>query len=224
MIEEQFPPLEVHPVEFPLAAGIVASIPPERVLFGGPAVTAISSEYHPEDGDLHAFITGSHDRWALVHMAITFPPTEGSPVERAKVQVNLSDDGDPSNTIAFSLLPLSSGMPYEETNSYTVSPNVTAGGTGISLGSVGKSVIHKGTDTFLVGGPELSAAPAWSFRHTKAQELVGSSRLSMTVRAPRGRSAKISVHLEAEIAASRWTFWKIGRLPLVLLDPADVSF
>jgi hypothetical protein len=222
MIEERFPPLDMHSVEFPLALGIADGLSLDRVQFGGPLVTAISSEYHPDDADLHAFMTGSDDRWALVHMGITFRPSEGSRFKGARVQVNPSDDGDPSKTIAFSVLPLGSGMPYEESDSFTVSPSVKAGGLELALGSGGKSVVRKGIDTFLIGGAEGSAAPAWTFTPTKAQQLVGSSRLAMTVRVPRGRSAKLSVHLEAEIAERRWTFLKT-RTPLRLLDPAEVT-
>jgi hypothetical protein len=230
MIEERFLPLEMRSMELDAVASVwrvqrrLRSSLRDRLQFGGPAVTPISSAYHPEDADLQAFIVGSNERcerWLLIQLAISFAPSEGPPLETATVHVNLSDDGEPSKTVAFSLLPLTSGTPYDETSTYTVSPSVNAGGLDISLGSAGKSIVHHGSQTFLVGGPEISATPTWTFMRTATQQLVGSWRLSMTVRAPQGRTGKISVDLEAKVAKRLgWTFKK-KRIPLPVGDPTD---
>jgi hypothetical protein len=227
MVEEAFPPLEMWAIDLdavPTGPHFRSGPRPkltERLTFGGPRVTAISNSYHPEDADLQAFIAGSHDRWTLAHLAVTFPSADDPPLVSAKVQVHLADDGDPPATIAFSLLPLSSGTPFEETRSYTVSPSVTAGGISISLGSVGTQKEVHGTDVFISGGGELTAAPSWAFTPTATQPLVGSSRLVMILQTPPGRIGRISVDVEAEI--SERPDWKLRRqrIPLVSDDPAD---
>jgi len=223
MIEEEFPPLEMRAVDLeavPIGPRIRGALRPtlrKRLLFGGPAVTQISSSYHPEDADLQAFIAGSDHRWVLAHMAVTFPSAEDPQLAFAKVQLALADDGDPPATRAFSMLPLSSGTAYEETRSYSVGPNVTVGGTGVTLGSVGREREVHGIDVFISGGD-----PAWTFTRTATQTLVGSSRLAMVLQTPPGRVGRISVDLEAEILA-RPRFWKLRKqkIPLVSDDPAD---
>jgi hypothetical protein len=227
MIEEQFPSLEMRAVDLeavPIGPRLRGALRPtlrERLLFGGPAVTQISSSYHPEDADLQAFIAGSDHRWALAHLAVTFPSAEDQPLVFATVKVTLADDGDPPATIAFSLLPLSSGTAYKETRSYSVSPSVTAGGIGVTLGSVGKEKEVQGIDVFISGGGELTAAPAWTFTRTATQPLVGSSRLAMVVQVPPGRLGRISVDLEAEILER--PAWKLRRqkIPLAADESAD---
>jgi hypothetical protein len=197
----------------------------DRVRFGGPAVVGITKNYHPEDADLQAFIAGSSDRWALVHLGVTFDP--GDPLlVGAKVKVHLSDDGNPQAVTAFSLLPLNTEDPYEETDSYSFGPNVTAGPVGISLGSVGKSTTHHGADTFAFGGPENSADPAWVYTPTPAHRLVGSSRMVMVVHLPLERAGKITVDLEAEVEqhGSPWNLFKKERVPLPVGAPGDAHF
>jgi hypothetical protein len=170
----------------------------ERLRFGGPELVQITSDYHPEDAELQAFLRTTKERWFLAHMALTFPVRKGPPLDSATVQVHLYDDGDPSQTIAFSILPLSAGKPYEKTRGFTIGPNVNGGVVGISLGSVSGAVTTHGTD-YLIGGPELSADPAWQFQPTPAQKLVGSTRLSMILRVPNGRTGKMSIDLSATI-------------------------
>jgi hypothetical protein len=206
MVVESFPPLAMRDVDLeevgaaPRLRGKKLPTLMERLAFGGPELVQITSDYHPDDADLQAFIRGAQQRWVLAHLALTFPPREGPPLKSATVQVNLDDDGDPPATIAFSILPVVEATPYEETETFTVSPNVTIGSAvGISLGSIGRQrVIHREA-AFLLGGPELSPRPAWHFTPTLAQELVGSTRLSMILRVPNGRSAKISIDLSAEV-------------------------
>lgn len=206
MIIENFPPLTMRDIELeevrsaPRLRGKKLPTLMERLAFGGPELVQISSDYHPDDADLQAFIRGSQERWVLAHLAVTFPPREGPSLESATVQVNLGDDGDPPGTIAFSILPVVAGTPYEETDTFTVSPNVTIGSAvGISLGSIGKQRVQHGEEAFLFGGPELSPRPAWHFKPTSTQELVGSTRLSMILRVPNGRIGKIGIDLSADV-------------------------
>lgn len=206
MIVESFPALDMRDVEleqFPAPPRLRGPVLPslsERLQLGGPVFVPISADYHADDADLQAFIRGSQERWVLAHLAVTFPPRDGPPLESATVQVNLGDSGQPAATIAFSILPLASGTPYERTGSFTLSPNVTIGAAaGISLGSAGTQIVQHGQDSFVIGDGELSAHPAWHFQPTPTQPLAGSNRLSMIVQVPAGRTGTISVDLSAQV-------------------------
>jgi len=226
MIIENFPPLTMSDVELEkvqTAPRLRGKKPPalmERLAFGGPELVQISTDYHPENADLQAFIRGSQERWFLAHLAVAFPPREGPPLESATVQVNLADDGDPPATIAFSILPVVAGTPYEDTDTFTVSPNMTIGNVaGISLGSFGKQRVQHGEEAFVLGGPELSSRPAWHFRPTSTQELVGSTRLSMILRVPNGRIGKIGIDLSADVF--KGPRFRRRQVPLLRQGPSD---
>jgi hypothetical protein len=183
------------------------------MVLGGPLFTAIDSNYHSEESDLQTFIRGSQDRWVLAHMSIAFPDLERRPLKAATVQVNLRDEKGKPTPIAFSILPLTSSTPIEKTRKFSLMPNVQINGVvGISLGSIGQETTEHGSRAYIIGGPELVPNPKWEFRPTAAQELVGSSRLSMILKAPADLRGLLSVDLRAMIRKN-WSLKKRVLLP-----------
>lgn len=172
----------------------------DRVEFGGPLVTAITEEYHKEDADLQAFLVARADsyRFVLAHMSVNFPPIN-PPLSRASVEVNLSDDANSGFTLAYSIFPTHLGSPYEVTRGYELGPELTIGPVAAKAGTASATTVEHGIRDFIVGGPELSAHPAWIFQPTPVQKLVGSTRLVMVIRVPVGRSGALTVDLHAAL-------------------------
>lgn len=204
MIIESFPAITMATVELepanPQLRGRKLPSLKDRLKFGGPLFARITTDYHPDDADLQAFLHGSQERWVLAHLALGFPSSDGPPLATASVQVNLGDDGEPAETIAFSILPVAAGTPYEESEKFTINPHATVGHTvGISLGSFGRETVRRGQEVFLTGDGELTSRPAWHFKSTPTHKLAGSMRLSMILRVPNGRVGRISIDLSATV-------------------------
>lgn len=183
-----------------------------RVEFRGPLVTPIDERYRPDDADLQAFIRGRANRlrFLVAHMSVNFPVSYPPPLSRAAVQVALDDDGNTGETIAYSLFPTHAGTSYDVTRGFSISPTLTVGPVAGGPGSFGSSNVEHGTRDFVVGGPELSAQPSWTFQPTPAQELVGSTRLVMVIQIPKGRSGTISVDLAAVVEQGRFRKHRIA--------------
>ena len=232
MAIEVFPPLPRAAIALePEAVAVVVrgSGAPElkdRVEFGGPLVTPIDERYHPDDADLQAFIRGNADRlrFLIAHMSVNFPASYPPPLSRAAVRVALDDDGNTGETIAYSLFPTHAGTSYDITRGFSISPTLTVGPVTAAPGSVSSSNVDHGTRDFVVGGPELSAHPSWTFQLTPAQELAGATRLVMVIQIPKGRSGTLSVDLTAEVEQGRF---RKNRIPLPgasRANPRAVSF
>ncbi len=197
-----------------------------RVEFGGPVVAPIDEHYNPGDADLQAFIRGraDHLRFLIAHMSVSFPMSLPPPLSRAAVQVALDDDANTGETIAYSLFPTHAGTSYDLTRGFSISPTLTVGPVTVGLGSVSSSTADHGTRDFVVGGPELSSHPSWSFQPTPTQELTGATRLVMVIQIPKERTGTLSVDLTAEVEQGRF---RKRRIPLPAADQANpraVSF
>lgn len=229
---EQFPPLALRPIDLdPEGVDFVVRGPEapklrDRVEFGGPLVTSIDASYRPDDADLQAFIKGQAGklRFSVAHMSINFPVSYPPPLTAASVQVTLADDGGTGQTVAYSLFPTHAGPGYDVTKGFTISPKLTIGPIGAELGDiVGTTVTHSAED-YVMGGPELSAHPAWTFARTTGQDLSGATRLVMIVQVPVGRTGMLTVDLAAEVEMGRF---RKSRIPLSGADqvnPAVVRF
>ncbi len=232
LIVEQFPPLTRAAVAL-APDGIGEQVRREdapdlkdRVEFGGPLVTTIDERYHPEDADLQAFIRGQADRvrFLIAHMSINFPRSFPPPLAEASVEVVLEDDTNSGQTVAYSLFPTRAGTSYDLSRGYTISPTLTVGPVTASLGSQNTGVVDHGTRDFVLGGPELSAHPTWSFQPTPVQELVGPTRLIMIIQTPKASKGSLSVNLAAQIDQG---WWRKQRIPLPGAgdaNPEQVSF
>ena len=197
MLIETFPILPVSAVALdpdPLTIAKRRRPPPltDRVEFGGPLVTAITHKYHKEDADLQAFLVARADsyRFVLAHMSVNFRPND-PPLSRASVEVNLTDDTNSGLTLAYSIFPTHLGSPYEVSRGYEFGPELTIGPVTARAGTVSTTTVDHGTRDFVVGGPELSAHPAWIFQPTTVQKLVGSTRLVMVIQIPVGRTGAL---------------------------------
>jgi hypothetical protein len=229
---EAFPPLLQAAIALePETAGRVVRGPaaPElkgRVEFGGPLVTPIDKRYRPDDADLQAFIRGRADRlrFLVAHMSVNFPMRLPPPLSRAVVQVALHDDGNTGETIAYSLFPTHAGTSYDVTRGFSISPTLTVGPVTAGPGSAGASTVDHGTRDFVVGGPELSAHPSWSFQPTPAQELTGATRLVMIIQIPKGQSGTLSVDLAADLEQGRFRKRRISLPGADEANPQAVSF
>jgi hypothetical protein len=200
-----------------------------RVLFGGPEVVPIDSSYRKDDADMQAFVSArqEHVRFVLALMSVNFP-IGTPPLATASVEVDLDDDAATGRTIAYSIFPANLGSAKDLTDTFQLQPNLTFAGVGGTLGTIGKSTTAHGNENYLIGGPELSPHPAWTFRSTKAQKIEGSTRLSMIIAMPIGRTGSLSVSLQASIVKKNrlLRFFK-RQVPLAGADtakPAVVSF
>jgi hypothetical protein len=198
----------------------------DRVEFGGPLVTPVDKDYRPSDDDLQAFIRGQADSWrfVLAHMSINFPPSYPPPLTRASVQVSLADDAKTGHTVAYSLFPTHAGTSYDVTQGFSISPTLTVGPVTAAPGSIGKSTADHGTRDFVVGGPELSAHPAWNFQRTPVQELLGSTRLIMVIQVPVERTGVLTVDLTAEVEQGRFRKRQIPLPGATGASPRAVNF
>jgi hypothetical protein len=222
MPNETFPDLPTSAVALnlePLTITTRKQPPPlkGRVEFGGPLVTEITKKYHEDDADLQAFLKSraASYRFVLAHMSVNFPPGK-PPLTQASVQVNLSDDANSGLTLAYSIFPTRLSSPYEVAKGYEVGPELTIGPVKGKLGSFSAKTTEKGARDFVVGGPELSAHPAWIFQSTPAQKITGSTRLVMVIQIPVGRTGTLTVSLNA---ALKERFWK-RQIPLPGADDA----
>jgi hypothetical protein len=186
-----------------------------RVEFGGPLIAPIDDTYHPEDAELRAFVkakSGSF-RFVLATMSVNFPfAFRDPPLASASVEIDLMDDTATGQTLAYSLFPTSLAMAQEVTSGFSVQPNLTVAGTGGGIGTAARTTVSHGTKAYLIGGPELSPRPAWSFRRIAAQDIVGPTRLVMVIQVPFARTGSLSVSLLASIE-ERFFFAK-RRVPL----------
>ena len=154
----------------------------DRVEFGGPEVAALDGTYHPEDADLQAFVKAraASFRFVLVVMSVNF--RFGRPrLSTASVEVDLGDDTGTGRTLAYSISPAMACYAKDVSRGFTVQPNLTIAGTGGSIGGPSWTTVHHGTEPYLIGGPELSARPAWRYQRTRGQEIVGPTRLTMVI-------------------------------------------
>jgi hypothetical protein len=211
MAVEAFPELAVAPVVLEAADGEIARAPgahelragetlTDRVEFGGPLLTEIDSSYRPDEADLQAFLRTktAEFRFVLGHMSVNF--VEGDPpLVRATVEVRLSSSSGHEDVIAFSLFPVRAGTSYESGRGFSLSPSLQVGPVTASIGSFDRQATDHRTSYFLLGGPELSSRPLWRFQRTRAQALVGPSRLVMVIQAPVGVTAALSVDLSAQV-------------------------
>jgi hypothetical protein len=183
----------------------------DRLRFAGPQVTPIDARYRADDQDLQAFIANTVDkRFVLAIMALDFPTYDGPELASANVKVALRDSAEPSEAIAWSLLPMAAGSPYELTRGYDVSPSLKIGTVGVAAKGQTATVDH-GQRTYLRGSGELTADPSWAFTPTATQKLEGSTRLSMVIQIPRQRTGTISVTLAATTGHGRF---RKRRIPL----------
>lgn len=137
-------------------------------------------------------------------MSVNFPPSHPPALSGASVQISLEDDGNTGETLAFSLFPTQAGTNYEVTKGFSLAPTLTVGPVAAGLGSADFSHKDQGTRDFVVGGPELSAHPAWIFQPTPVQELRGSTRLVMVIQVPVGRTGTLGVDLHAQVEKGRF--------------------
>jgi hypothetical protein len=184
----------------------------DRLRFGGPLVTQIDGRYRPDDEDLQAFIRGNKDmyRFALALVAVDFPSYDGPPLAGAEVSVRLRDDGNPSQTIAYSVLPAAAGSPYELSRGYNIGPSLKIGPIGVS-GKDERTTVEHGERTYVSGGGELTPNVAWTFQPTPTQQLSGSTRLSLVIRVPAARIGQMSVDVGATIEEG---LFRKRRIPL----------
>jgi hypothetical protein len=184
----------------------------DRLRFGGPQVTLINDRYRPDDQDLQAFVRANSatKRFVLALMALDFPLCDGPQLVGADVAVTLRDDGGPSETIAYSVSPLTCGSPYELSRGYTISPNLKIGSIGVGGQRQAGKVDH-GECSYVFGGGELTANPSWTFRPTETQKLEGSTRLSLVIQVPCRRAGTMSVSVGAAIDEGRF---RKRRVPL----------
>lgn len=221
MADETFPEglifsaIELEPEARPGAQQTRAQPVPlisDRLRYGGPQVTPINEQYRPDDQDLQAFLraNAATTRFVLALMALDFPPSDGMRLADANVSVTLRDNGEPSETVAYSVSPLAAGSPYEVNRGYSISPNLKIGSVGVG-GQRESGTVDHGERTYVFGGGELTANPSWTFRPTETQKLEGSTRLSLVIRVPCGRTGTISVSVGAAIGAGRF---RKRRVPL----------
>jgi hypothetical protein len=183
----------------------------DRVRFGGPLFTPIDSRYLPEDQDFQALVAGATDkRFLLATISVDFPPSDEAQLADAIVEVALRDDAEPSEVIAYQLIPLTAGTQFEVTRTYSLKPSIKVGPVGVDVNGQTASVDH-GERTYLNGGGELTANPSWTFTPTKTQKLEGPNRLRMLIQIPRERTGTMSVTIRATVGGGR--FWK-RRVPL----------
>ena len=105
-----------------------------------------------------------------------------------------------------------------------VAPTLTVGPVAAGLGSADVSTHDQGTRDFVVGGPELSAHPAWIFQPTPVQELVGSTRLVMVIQVLVGRTGTLGVSLQAQVEQRRFRKHQITLPGATDANPRAVSF
>jgi hypothetical protein len=171
-----------------------------RVEFGGPVVAPVDGTYHPEDAELQAYLKSQARslRFVLALMSVNFP-FGAPPLVAASVEVSLWDDSGTDHALAYSVFPSSVAQAKEVSHGFALQPNLTIAGTGGTLGGPTRNTVDHGTEAYLIGGPELTSRPAWRFRRTKAQDIVGPTRLIMVVQVPAGRTGSLSVSLAASI-------------------------
>jgi hypothetical protein len=197
-----------------------------RVEFGGPVIAPVDSTYHPEDAELQAFVKAKAGslRFVLAIMSVHFPFGD-PPLATANVEVDLKDDTATGQTLAYSVFPANVGFAKDVSRGFALQPNLTIAGTGGTIGGPSWTTADHGTEAFLIGGPEFSPRPAWKFRRTHAQDIVGPTRLVMVIQVPIGRTGSLSVSLLASIE-ERFLFSK-RQVPLpgaAAANPAVVKF
>jgi hypothetical protein len=232
MAVESFPSLPMAAVDLePVADGAAfrsrsAPLLGDRVEFGGPLVTPIDDTYRPDDADLQTFVKGLANRWrfVLAHMSVNFPSSNPPALSRASVQVSLDDDANTGDTLAFSIFPTHAGSSYDITRGFSIAPTLTVGPVGAGLGQADFGTTDHGTRDFVVGGPELSAHPAWIFQPTPVQELRGATRLVMVIQVPVGRTGSLGVNLQAQVEMRRFRKHRIPLEGASDANPKAVSF
>jgi hypothetical protein len=198
--------LELEPSSFPGSPAVEDQVRATRetltgrVGFGGPMVIPIDGTYHSEDAELQAFVKAqaANFRFALALMSVNFPFGD-PPLSTVSVEVNLGDDAGTGQTLAFSVSPANACYAKDVSRGFTVQPDLTVAGTGGSIGGPSWTTDHHGAEFYLIGGPELSPRPAWQYRRTPGQDIVGSTRLIMVIQVPAGRIGSLSVSLLASI-------------------------
>lgn len=171
-----------------------------RVEFGGPVSMPIDRNYHPEDVELQTYLEAKDGslRFVLVIMSVNFPYGEPDLVT-AEVKVELSDSGETGQTLAYSLYPTELSNAKDANRSVTIKPDLTIAGVGVSGGELDRGSVEHGTVSYVIGGPELSARPSWSFRKTPTQAIDKPARLGMVIQVPVGCTGSLTVTLGAAI-------------------------
>jgi hypothetical protein len=185
----------------------------DRLRLGGPQVIPIDHHYRPADQDLQAFIraNAAKCRFILALMALDFVLTDGPQLVGAKVAVTLEDDevrpaGSPQpqpQTIAYSVLPLAAGSPYQLNRGYELNADAKFEGFGVG-GKRATGTVEHGDRKFVIGSGELTDHPSWTFRPTPTQKLEGETRLSLVIQIPRQRTGSMSVDLSATVVVGRF--------------------
>jgi hypothetical protein len=208
-----YPELEWRPVELPethaVFRGPAGGALTDRLRFGGPVAVPLDVDDVHDDPDLVTFIAKQSGtaRYTLLHCGLSFHRSQGEPeLATAAVQLSFHVDGvgDGERPIAWSLAPMAAGTAVETTSSFSLGPDAKILGASIKLGTVGRESTRHREDVFLQATGLLTSEPGWEFTRTPANELSGSHRLVMVIRAAATSRARAVVTLSASVRAGAW--------------------
>jgi hypothetical protein len=174
-----------------------------RLTVGGPFPTALSADTaDPDDHELRAFLASearTHAYW-LVLLSCTFRRDDDEPFSRASVNLTLRrDDGkEEPAPVAWSMRP---------TSLLQVRPIPWTIKLGITLKILNvETEWHPGdrTQAAVLALGELEPNAGWEFSKTPAAPLLGTQRLAMIVRTPRGVKTVGDLSVDALITRRRF--------------------
>ncbi|MEV6304140.1 hypothetical protein AB0M02_32375 [Actinoplanes sp. NPDC051861] len=189
------------------------------VTLGVPLVQEVTEETVKADDALVEFVRAGDPRWRfhLVHLGCSFRPADGVRIARAEVGVRLkAPDATADQPIVWSLTPQRAERPVEVTRGVTLGAKLAFVEATVESNSQGT-----GAEVFIESFGLLESACSWEFRRSDREEIRGTQRLALVVRAPRAENTVGQLTVKATITYRRWRMFPFRA---VLPDGQPLSF